>query len=66
MLGTARPVCTARACGQPLSRTLVFESLRSTIDDLLGGRVHPDERRNVINGMKQALVLAKLQLWELE
>ena len=66
MLGMARPVCTARACGQPLSRTLVFESLRSTIDDLLGGRVHPGDRRAVINGMKQALVLAKLGVEDLE
>ncbi len=44
----------------------MFESLRSTIDDLLGGRVHPGDRRNVINGMKQALVLAKLGVEDLE
>jgi len=44
----------------------VFESLRSTIDDLLGGRVHPGDRRSVISGMKQALVLAKLGVEDLE
>jgi len=49
-----------------LSRRLVFESLRSTIDDLLGGRVQPGDRRAVISGMKQALVLAKLGVEDLE
>jgi hypothetical protein len=44
----------------------VFESLRSTIDDLLGGRVHPSDRRAVISGMKQALVLAKLGVEDLD
>jgi hypothetical protein len=44
----------------------VFESLKETIDDLLGGRVHAGDRRAVINGMKQALVLAKLGVEDLE
>lgn len=44
----------------------MFESLKETIDDLLGGRVHAGDRRAVINGMKQALVLAKLGVEDLE
>jgi len=44
----------------------MFESLRSTIDDLLGGRVHAGDRRAVINDMKQALVAAKLGVEDLE
>jgi hypothetical protein len=44
----------------------VFESLKSTIEDLLGGRVHPGDRRAVINDMKQALVAAKLGVEDLE
>lgn len=44
----------------------MFESLKSTIDDLLGGRVQPGDRRAVITGMKQALVLAKLGVEDLE
>lgn len=66
MLLLAHPARTPGACRQPISRTHVFESLRSTIDDLLGGRVHPGDRRSVINGMKQALVLAKLGVEDLE
>lgn len=44
----------------------MFESLRSTIDDLLGGRVQPGDRRAVIAGMKQGLTLAKLGVEDLE
>ncbi|MBA4070872.1 MAG: hypothetical protein C0497_03410 [Gemmatimonas sp.] len=44
----------------------MFESLKSTIADLLGGRVHPNDRRAVINDMKQALVSAKLGVEDLE
>jgi hypothetical protein len=44
----------------------VFESLKTTIADLLGGRVHPADRRAVINDMKQALVSAKLGVEDLE
>lgn len=44
----------------------MFESLKSTIDDLLGGRVHAGDRRAVITGMKQALVMAKLGVEDLE
>ncbi len=44
----------------------MFESLKSTIADLLGGRVHPGDRRAVINDMKQALVSAKLGVEDLE
>lgn len=44
----------------------MFESLKTTIADLLGGRVHPNDRRAVINDMKQALVSAKLGVEDLE
>ncbi|MBW7932291.1 MAG: hypothetical protein H3C62_01505 [Gemmatimonadaceae bacterium] len=44
----------------------MFDSLKSTIADLLGGRVHPADRRAVINDMKQALVAAKLGVEDLE
>lgn len=44
----------------------MFESLKSTIADLLGGRVHPGDRRAVINDMKAALVSAKLGVEDLE
>lgn len=44
----------------------MFESLKSTIEDLLGGRVHPGDRRAVINDMKAALVMAKLGVEDLE
>lgn len=44
----------------------MFESLKTTIADLLGGRVHPADRRAVINDMKQALVSAKLGVEDLE
>ena len=43
----------------------MFESLRATIGDLLGGRVAPADRRAVIADMKQALVLAKLGVEDL-
>lgn len=44
----------------------VFESLKTTIEDLLGGRVHAGDRRAVIASMKQALVMAKLGVEDLE
>jgi len=44
----------------------VFESLKSTIGDLLNGRVHPGDRRAVIGDMKAALVSAKLGVEDLE
>jgi len=44
----------------------VFESLKTTIADLLGGRVHPADRRAVIADMKRALVSAKLGVEDLE
>lgn len=43
----------------------MFESLKQTIQDLLGGRVAPTERRNVIAEMKRALALAKLGVEDL-
>lgn len=50
----------------PLSPDHVFENLKSTIEDLLGGRVHPGDRRGVIHDMKQALAVAKLGVEDLE
>ncbi|MBM3907370.1 MAG: hypothetical protein FJ363_04720 [Gemmatimonadetes bacterium] len=44
----------------------MFESLKTTIADLLGGRVHPADRRAVIADMKRALVSAKLGVEDLE
>lgn len=44
----------------------MFESLKATIADLLGGRVAPDERRGVIAEMKRALALAKLGVEDLQ
>ncbi|MCL4214180.1 MAG: hypothetical protein KJZ74_09705 [Gemmatimonadales bacterium] len=43
----------------------MFESLRATLADLLGGRVAPAERRVVIAEMKRALVQAKLGVEDL-
>jgi hypothetical protein len=43
----------------------VFESLRATIGDLLGGRIAPADRRAVITEMKRALVLAKMGVEDL-
>jgi hypothetical protein len=43
----------------------VFESLRATIGDLLGGRIAPADRRAVITDMKQALVHAKMGVEDL-
>ena len=43
----------------------MFESLRATIGDLLGGRIAPADRRAVIMDMKQALTLAKLGVEDL-
>jgi hypothetical protein len=57
---------TARVAVRTFTVAHVFESLKSTIDDLLGGRVHPGDRRAVINDMKQALVHAKLGVDDLE
>lgn len=43
----------------------MFESLKQTIQDLLGGRVAPAARRDVIAEMKRALALAKLGVEDL-
>lgn len=43
----------------------MFESLRATLSDLLGGRVAPAERRAVLAEMKRALVQAKLGVEDL-
>ena len=43
----------------------VFESLKSTIQDLLNGRVAPTDRRAAIYEMKRALVSAKLGVEDL-
>lgn len=43
----------------------MFESLRATLSDLLGGRVAPGDRRGVIAEMKRALVQAKLGIEDL-
>lgn len=43
----------------------MFESLRATLSDLLGGRVAPAERRVVLTEMKRALVRAKLGVEDL-
>jgi hypothetical protein len=43
----------------------VFDSLKSTIQDLLHGRVAPGDRRSVIAGMKQALAAARLGVEDL-
>lgn len=43
----------------------MFESLRATLSDLLGGRVSPADRRGVITEMKRALVQAKMGIEDL-
>jgi hypothetical protein len=43
----------------------MFESLKATIADLLGGRVAPADRRAVIAEMKRALAQAKLGVEDL-
>ena len=43
----------------------MFESLKQTIQDLLGGRVAPADRRAVIAEMKRALAMAKLGVEDL-
>lgn len=43
----------------------MFESLRATISDLVGGRVSPADRRAVLADMKRALVQAKMGLEDL-
>ena len=43
----------------------MFESLKQTIADLLGGRIAPAERRGVIAEMKRGLALAKLGVEDL-
>lgn len=44
----------------------MFESLKSTIADLISGRVAPADRRAVIADMKRALALAKLGVEDLQ
>jgi hypothetical protein len=44
----------------------MFENLKGTLSDLLGGRVAPAERRHVISEMKRALALAKLGIEDLK
>lgn len=44
----------------------MFEHLKDTLGDLLGGRVAPAERRAVIAEMKRALALAKLGVEDLK
>lgn len=43
----------------------MFESLRATLADLLGGRVAPADRRVVLTEMKRALVQAKMGVEDL-
>ena len=43
----------------------MFESLRATLSDLVGGRVSPADRRAVLAEMKRALVQAKMGLEDL-
>jgi hypothetical protein len=43
----------------------MFENLKSVIQDLVQGRVHPADRRAVIADMKNALVSAKLGVSDL-
>ena len=43
----------------------MFESLKTTIADLLSGRVNPSDRRAVITDMKHALASAKLGVEDL-
>ena len=43
----------------------MFESLRATLSDLLGGRVSPADRRGVLAEMKRALVQAKMGVEDL-
>ncbi len=43
----------------------MFESLRATISDLLGGRVAPADRRAVLADMKGALIQAKMGVEDL-
>lgn len=43
----------------------MFESLRATLADLLGGRVSPADRRGVLAEMKRALVQAKMGIEDL-
>jgi hypothetical protein len=43
----------------------MFENLKSVIQDLVSGRVHPADRRAVIADMKNALVTAKLGVSDL-
>ena len=43
----------------------MFESLKQTLADLLGGRIAPASRRAVINEMKAALVQAKMGVEDL-
>ena len=44
----------------------MFENLKASIADLLGGRIAPADRRAVIGEMKRALALAKLGIEDLQ
>jgi hypothetical protein len=44
----------------------MFESLKQTLEDLLGGRIAPASRRAVIHEMKAALVQAKMGIEDLQ
>src|ERR1035437_7462177 len=54
----------SRLISDPPFQTM-FESLKSTIQDLLNGRVAPGDRRAAIYEMKRALVSAKLGVEDL-
>lgn len=58
--------CDARTGTHLLAPLLVFESLRETLNDLIGGRIAPAARRGVIADMKPALVLAKMGVEDLQ
>lgn len=64
--GWAVSYCKCAACRGSQTSLPVFESLKSTLADLLGGRVQPAERRAVIQSMKQGLAVAKLGVEDLE
>ncbi|MBX9928308.1 MAG: hypothetical protein K2X99_05275 [Gemmatimonadaceae bacterium] len=44
----------------------MFESLKATLADLLGGRATGPERRSILHGMKSALVHARMGVEDLE
>lgn len=43
----------------------MFENFRKALDDLLGGRVAPEERRSLLGAMKQTLAQARVALDDL-